>query len=43
MNLEEIKSLVEWSLVHCSIWGVDVDYPQDDIDLQIDLNFNRAA
>tara|TARA_R110002012_G_scaffold276194_1_gene463086 strand:- start:67 stop:369 length:303 start_codon:yes stop_codon:yes gene_type:complete len=42
MNLEEIKSLVEWSLVHCSIWGVNVDYPEDEIDLELDLNFNRT-
>ena len=39
MNLEEIKTLCEWSLMHCRIWGVNVDYPQDEIDKQIELNF----
>ena len=38
MTLEEMKTLVEWSLYFANTIGCKVDYPTDKLDLQIQLN-----
>lgn len=37
MDLEQIKTLCEWSLFHCQMWNINVDYPQDELDKLISI------
>lgn len=38
MSLEDLKSLVEWALYFANTIECKVDYPQDDLDKQINFN-----
>jgi len=40
MTLEDLKSLVEWSLYFANTVGLKIDYPQDKIDAMIELNID---
>lgn len=37
MSLEDLKTLVEWSLYFANSIGLDLDYPADKLDEQINL------
>ena len=41
MTAEQLQELVAIALVECAAFGLEIDYPKDELDNKIQLNFNR--
>lgn len=40
-KIDDMQNLIEWMFVYADQVGVEIDYPQDELDKKIELNFNR--
>ena len=41
-KIEDMQNLLAWTFVYADQVGVEIDYPQDELDKQLDLNFKRT-
>lgn len=41
MTTEQLAELIEWSFQFAKTIGLELDYPKDDLDNDINLNFDR--